>query len=214
MRTHNSWCSVLLKGLLGTAVFALANLITYQFSGYFEREQAYHGVVSGFFSRPHVKALFVGDSHVAQLDNEYLAAGVYNVGFGGDSLREVYAKLRYLLSEPNELDTLFLTADAHMFGSARLQSSNGAFADLYLLRTASAHGLAHGWLAAAFNLVPLFNDDFVQYLKVRFSQALKGARADRADEEEALWQSLPPPQRAHLALEAGALDHAGIALHP
>src|ERR1700733_7272013 len=214
MRAHNSWRSVLLKGILGTMVFALANVITYESSTYFQRDRDYRVVVSNFFSRPRVKAIFVGDSHVAQLDNEYLDVGAYNVGFGGDSLREVYAKLRYLLSQPNELDTLFLEADAHMFGTGRLQSSNGAFADQYLLRTGSPYGFGHGWLAAAFNLVPLFNDDFVQYLKVRFSQTVKHTRADTSDEDEAHWQHLPQAEREREAREVGAMDHAGIGLHP
>jgi hypothetical protein len=214
MRAHNSWRTVIIKGILGTVVFALANVITYESSSYFQRAHDYRLVVSNFFTRPHAKAIFVGDSHVAQLDNDYLDVDAYNVGFGGDSLREVYAKLRYLLLQPNELDTLFLTADAHMFGTGRLQSSNGAFADQYLLRTGSPYGFGRGWLATAFNLVPLFNDDFVQYLKVRLSQTVKRTRSDTSDEEETRWQRLPQAERARLAREGGEMDHAGIASHP
>ena len=157
MVARNTWRMLTMKIAVASALFAAANVWIYDTSGYFQREQEYHAVVDGFTSHRHVKSIFVGDSHVAQLDNEILADAAYNVAVGGDGLREVYAKLRYLLSEPNEIDTLFLTADAHMFGTGRLQSSNGAFADMYLLRTGSPYGLEHGRLAAAFNLVPLFS---------------------------------------------------------
>jgi hypothetical protein len=214
MHARNSWRTVLLKGMLGTVVFAAANVVIYDTSGYFQREHSYDAEVHGFFVRKHVKAVFVGDSHAAQLDNDFLANDVYNVGFGGDSLREVYAKLRYLLSQPNEIDTLFLTADVHMFASGRLQSSNGAFADGYLLRTGSPYGFRHGWLAAAFNTVPLFNDDFVQYLKRRVSHSLKQAPPDESQEDEAGWQRLTQSDRERIARETGDMDHRGIGVHP
>jgi hypothetical protein len=213
MRSHDTWRTILLKGALGVAVFAIANVITYQTSGYFQRENEYHSVVQNFFTHQHVKAIFVGDSHVAQIDNEYLTDNAYNVGFGGDSLREIYAKLRYLLSRPNEIQILFLTADVHMFGTGRLQSSNGAFADQYLLWTGSPYGFGHGKLAAAFNLVPLFNDDFVQYLKRDIAQSFKPARADDVEEVEGGWQRLPEAERERLARETGAGDHLGIGIH-
>jgi len=214
MRSHDSWRTILVKGALGVVLFAIANLITYQTSGYFQRENEYHAVVQNFYTHHHVKAIFVGDSHVAQIDNEYLTDHAYNVGFGGDSLREIYAKLRYLLSRPNEIDVLFLTADVHMFGTGRLQSSNGAFADQYLFWTGSPYGFGHGKLAAAFNLVPLFNDDFVQYLKRDIAQSFKPARADDVEETEGAWQHLPEAERERLARETGAGDHLGIGIHP
>jgi hypothetical protein len=213
MASHNSWRTIVLKGALGIALFAVANFITYETSGYFQREDEYHSVVQNFFTHSHVKAIFVGDSHVAQIDNEYLADNAYNVGFGGDSLREIYAKLRYLLSRRNEIEILFLTADVHMFGTGRLQSSNGAFADQYLLWTGSPYGFGHGALAAAFNLVPLFNDDFVQYLKRDIAQSFKPAHAEDLEETEGAWQRLPEAERERVARETGAGDHLGIGLH-
>jgi hypothetical protein len=214
MRSRSSWRTLLLKAMLGVAVFIVANLITYQTSGYFRRESDYHAVVQNFFTHRHVKAIFVGDSHVAQIDNEVLSDNAYNVGFGGDSLREIYAKLRYLLSQSNEIDILFLTADVHMFGSGRLQSSNGAFADQYLLWTGSPYGFGHGRLAAVFNLVPLFNDDFVQYLKRDVAQSFKQARADSSDEPEGAWQAIPQAERERIARETGEGDHREIGVHP
>ena len=214
MRSRSSWQTILLKGTLGVAAFMVANLITYHTSGYFQRANEYHDVVQNFFTHRHVKAIFVGDSHVAQIDNEFLSDAAYNVGFGGDSLREIYAKLRYLLSQPNEIDILFLTADVHMFGSGRLQSSNGAFADQYLLWTGSPYGFGHGRLAAAFNLVPLFNDDFVQYLKRDIAQTFKQARDDDSEESEDAWQRLPQAERERIARETGEGDHREIGIHP
>jgi hypothetical protein len=215
MVARNTWRMLTMKIAVASALFAAANVWIYDTSGYFQREQEYHAVVDGFTSHRHVKSIFVGDSHVAQLDNEILADGAYNVAVGGDGLREVYAKLRYLLSEPNEIDTLFLTADAHMFGTGRLQSSNGAFADMYLLRTGSPYGLEHGRLAAAFNLVPLFNDDFVQYLKMDIVKAWKHPPSGADDEDtDAGWLSHPQEERERIARETGIGDHRGIGAHP
>ena len=214
MQSTTPWQSIVLKSLAAAAVFAVANLLTYHTSGYFQREHEYHAVVQGFFARAHVKSIFVGDSHVAQLDNEFLSSDAYNVGFGGDSPREIYAKLRYILSKPNEINTLFLTSDAHMFGAGRLQSSNGAFADQYLLRTGSPYGLGHGRIAATFNLVPLFNDDFVQYLKRDIAHTLKPARDADSEENEAEWQLLPQGERERIARETGELDHRDIGANP
>lgn len=215
MRSRNTWRTLATKIAVAIVLFIAANILTYETSGYFQRERDYQGVVDGFKGHRHVKSIFVGDSHVAQFDNELLADGAYNVAFGGDGLREIYAKLRYLLSQPNEIDTLFLTADAHMFGTGRLQSSNGAFADVYLLRTGSPYGLAHGRLATAFNLVPLFNDDFVQYLKLDLAKSWKHSpRADAAEETDAGWLNRPQAERERIARQTGVGDHRGIGAHP
>jgi hypothetical protein len=215
MSARNTWRTLATKIAFAIAIFIAANVMVYETSGYFQREQEYHAVVDGFKNHRHVKSIFVGDSHVAQLDNEILADGAYNVAVGGDGLREVYAKLRYLLSQPNEIDTLFLTADAHMFGTGRLQSSNGAFADIYLLRTGSPYGIGHGRLAAAFNLVPLFNDDFVQYLKMDIVKGWKRApRGDDDEDTDAGWSSRPQEERGRIARETGIGDHQGIGAHP
>ncbi len=214
MRSRNTWRTLAIKIAVAIVVFAAANILTYKTSGYFQRAQEYQGVVDGFKTHQHVKSIFVGDSHVAQLDNEILADGAYNLAVGGDGLREIYAKLRYLLAQPNEIDTLFLTADAHMFGTGRLQSSNGAFADVYLLRTGSPYGLDHGRLATAFNLVPLFNDDFVQYLKLDLVKGWKHApRGDDDEDTDAGWLARPQEERARFARQTGVGDHRGIGAH-
>ena len=214
MRLRNTWRTLAIKITVAIGIFAAANLLTYETSGYFLREHEYYAVVAGFTEHQHVRSVFVGDSHVAQLDNEILADDAYNVAFGGDGLREIYAKLRYLLSRPNEIDTLFLTADAHMFGTGRLQSSNGAFADMYLLRTGSPFGLEHGRLATVFNLVPLFNDDFVQYLKLDIAKGWKRSPRGGDDEDtDAGWSSRPQEERERIARETGIGDHRGIGAH-
>jgi hypothetical protein len=214
MDSRNSWRTFLTHVGIATAVFAAANVATYWTSGYFEHEREYFAKVNGLYDRPHVRSVFAGDSHVQQLQNELLAPDAYNIAFGGDSLREVYAKLRYVLARPNEIDTLFLTADPHMFGTGRLQSSNRAFVDRYLLWTRSPYGLPKGWPSAALDAVPLFNDDFVQYLKKRLAGALKrdGVRAAE-DEDPASWGKLAESERIAIARSTGEMDHVGIGEH-
>jgi hypothetical protein len=214
MDTKSSWRAFLLHVGIAMAVFAAANVATYWTSGYFAREREYHAKVNGFFDRAHVRSVFAGDSHVQQLENDLLVSDAYNIAFGGDSLREVYAKMRYLLSKPNHIDTLFLSADPHMFGTGRLESSNRAFADQYLLWTASPYGLPHGWPAAALDSVPLFNDDFVQYLKKRIAGTLKreGRRAPQ-QEDQVSWVRLSESERTAIARSTGEEDHEGIGSH-
>jgi hypothetical protein len=214
MDSRNSWRAFLFHAGIAAAVFAAANVATYWTSGYFEHEREYYAKVNGIFDRPHVRVVFAGDSHVQQLANDLLASDAYNIAFGGDSLREVYAKMRYVLASPNEIDTLFVSADPHMFGTGRLQSSNRAFVDRYLLATRSPYGLPKGWPSAALDSVPLFNDDFVQYLKRRLAGALKhqGARGGE-DEDPASWGRLPESERTAIARSTGEMDHAGIGEH-
>src|SRR5262249_10220 len=127
MQTPRTWWSLALRLLAGTVLFAVTNVVAYYSNAYFQREHGYHDKGAGYFDSPHATALFAGDSHVAQLENSLLAPDVYNVVWGGDSLREVYAKLRYLAARHAKIDTLFLTADPHMFGDGRMESSNRAF---------------------------------------------------------------------------------------
>jgi hypothetical protein len=213
MRHPHSWLQLVVSGVLGTALFAAASTLTYDTSGYFQRERDYHDEVRDFFTRPEAKALFAGDSHVAQLDNSLLAPGAYNIAWGGDSLREVYAKLRYLLWRGARIDTLFLTADTHMFGNGRLESSNRAFVDRYLLLTWSPYGLAQGRPSAALGTVPLFNDDFVQYLKKKISVSFKPHSATGVREDPDAWLKLTDAEREADARRTGVEDHEGIGTH-
>jgi hypothetical protein len=210
MLHKDSWRLLFLKVLAGAALFAVANVFVYQSNQYFQRESEYHDEVSGFFERPAVTALFVGDSHVAQLDNELLPDDLYNVAWGGDSLREVYAKLRYLLWRGCAIRTLYLTADPHMFGADRLQSTNRAFVDPYLLVTRSRYGLEQGWPAAVLNSIPLFNDDFVQYLKKRIALSLHRNDEGMRHLDEVAWSNLTEEERARRARQDGIADHLGI----
>jgi len=205
-----SWKALLAHALIGTVLFAAANVATYYSSQYFQRERGYQDEVSGFFDRPHATAVFAGDSHVAQLDNELLADTAYNIAWGGDGLREVYAKLKYLAWRHAKIDTLYLTADPHMFGTGRLESSNRAFVNEYLLETGSRFGLEKGAASAALGLIPLFNDDFVQYLKKKIALSLKRTPPATVRDDEVAWQSLTDAQREAQARSTGEMDHAGI----
>lgn len=213
MRSPKSWVSLLVSAAVGVVVFAAANVMTYNMSGYFERERDYHDEVADFFTRPNARAVFAGDSHVAQLDNSLLADDAYNIAWGGDSLREIYAKLRYLTWRHARIDTLFLTADDHMFGNGRMESSNRAFVDEYLLLTWSPYGLEHGWPSAALGTVPLFNDDFVQYLKKEISVSFKREKSSAIHQDQDAWLSLTDAERESMARRTGEEDHTGIGAH-
>lgn len=217
MRNTRTYSHLITKLAAAMVVFAVANVIVYSHSEYFEREQEYRAEVEAVLDRPDVHALFAGDSHVASLLNDYLntqpAHGAYSLAFGGDSLREVYAKLRYVLDRKSHIDTLFITADPHMFGKGRLESSNRTFADAYFLLAGDSSGLKRGWASTVMNQVPLFNDDFVQFLRKSLSVSLGKGRKPVADSHDVAWGDLSESERVTQAGDTGAGDHAGVGEH-
>lgn len=206
---RHSWKQLAFKTAIGVLLFALANVLVYRTSGFFQRERHYHRTVAELFERPEVSVVLMGDSHVAEIPDEALDENVHNLAAGGDGYRECYAKLRYLLTQPNRVDTLLLTADYHMFGAGRVHSANRSFVERYLLATRSPIGYEKNWLSSLFNLAPLFNDDFVQYLKKDTRERLRRARQPTHD-KAMVWSDLPPEVRQRRALETGRGDHAGV----
>lgn len=203
-------------------VFALVNAVVYYNNEYFEKARAYHELVAEATHRQNVRILFAGDSHVAHPLNSYLndnpnATG-YSVAFGGDSAREMFAKVRRVLESSKNIDTIALSVDPHMFGSGRIESSNRSFSDRYFLADHDSSGLRQGWLSAVLDQVPLFNNDFVQYLRKaipasfsrKHSAAPRGDAAVSAEGADTTWQSLSDEERAEEARKTGAMDHKGV----
>jgi hypothetical protein len=206
---RDTWQKLTFKAAAGLLLFVLANLAVYLTSGFFQRERHYRETVEELFERPGVSVVLMGDSHVAEIPDELLAPGAHNLAAGGDGYREIYAKLRYVLARPQKVRTLLLTADYHMFGSGRVQSSNRSFVERYLLATQSGLGYEKSWLSSLFNLVPLFNDDFVQYLKKDLREKFRRARRPSHD-AATTWADLPEAMREKRSLETGRGDHAGV----
>ena len=206
---HDPWKKLAFKGAVGALLFVMANVIVYYSSGFFQRERHYHQTVAELFGKPEVSVILMGDSHVAEIPDELLAANAHNLAAGGDGYREIYAKLRYVLAGSQNIRTLLLTADYHMFGAGRVQSSNRSFVERYLLATRSGAGYEKNWLSSLFNLVPLFNDDFVQYLKKDVREALRRPR-QHSDGVATVWADLPEATREERALRTGRGDHAGV----
>jgi hypothetical protein len=208
--TSKSWREVVVKAIAATAVFAVANITVYSKNSYFDHMRDYRSTVNGLFARPDVTRVLVGDSHVAKLNQTSLDADVYNLAAPGDSLRECYAKLRYVLGRHTHIRTVLLSIDLNMFGTGRLRSANGAFADQYLVLSNSPYGLNKGRLGGIFNAVPLFNDDFVQYTRARIHDALtrKMTAADKPTEPP--WFKLSKTERAARAQRTGTGDHSQV----
>jgi hypothetical protein len=210
---NHSWKQLAVSAASGVVLFVVANLVVYCSSGFFQRERHYRETVMQVIEHPEVSVLLLGDSHVAKIPNEYLVPTVRNAAAGGDGYRECYAKLRYLLGHSRGIRTIFLTADYHMFGSGRVESSNRSFVDQLLLASGSEVGYEKGWLSAVFNVVPLFNDDFVQYLKkdlrVKLQRASPGAAV-----APTVWQDAPAETRQLRASDTGKGDHRGVGDEP
>src|SRR5207253_740314 len=113
------------------------------------------------------------------------------------------------------VDTLVISADPHMFGDGRLESANRSFADEYFVAARDGSGLRSGWIAALLNQVPLFNNDFVQYLRKNVSNSLSRRRSPvvAADASDASWQALSGQQRSAIARDTGIGDHHGVGEH-
>jgi len=164
-----SWARLISQLLIAVLLFVVANVVTYELSGFFQKEHEYQQVVAGIARHRDVRIVFSGDSHLAVPLNDYLdentAAPGYSIAAGGDSLRECFAKVRYVLNSTPGIDTLILTADPHMFGKGRLESSNRSFSDRYFIEAWDASGLQKNIWSALLQQVPLFNEDFLQYFR-------------------------------------------------
>lgn len=210
MRSQTTWRSLSLKLAACVVALGVTNSIVHWTSPYFQREDRYHELVRNISSRPEATTVFAGDSHVAALHNEQLGDTAYNIASGGDSLRECYAKLSYLLEQPgNRITTVIVSADFHMFGSGRDNSANRSFADYYFLSTGDASGLRSGIVSTVMDQVSLFNDDFVKYLRESISRYRRGHQPE-ADGLGTPWYKLPQSERDRIATETGRGDHFGV----
>lgn len=223
---EHPWRKLCGRAVILLVVFLIANVFTFRTSGYFEKLREYHKGVDGIFMHPEVRTLVAGDSHFASPLNSYLNPShdiaAYSIAFGGDGLRECFAKVRYVLDRCSTIDTLIVSADPHMFGRGRLESSNRSFADVYFLSAADGSGLKKGWLSTLLGQVPLFNDDFVQYLRKvsmkrlmtafsaeRFGSA-NAARSGSAGKARQSWDHLSDAERKAEAYATGLMDHKGV----
>ncbi len=217
-RVSRPWLTLWLRIGAALLVFSVANWICYFTSGYFAKERSYHAEVDRAIEGSAAPALFVGDSHVAtplQYYDDYLPGFGYSLAFGGDSYREAFAKVRHVLEHSHGVRWLFVTADPHMFGTARLQSSNRSFADSYFLEDRDRSGLDDGLLSALRRQVPLLNDDYIQYLRKKGGLAFhSGAPATDEFDEANNWRRLSGERRAAIATRTGAEDHLGAGEHP
>ncbi len=214
MKTTTSWKGLFSKALVGAALFALANVAVYHVSEYFRMARKYDATLQGALEKRNIETILIGDSHTAMLRNNFLADGVYNLASGGDGPREMYAKLRRVLSANDSVKTVMLSADVHMFGEARQTSSNRAFVNIYLLETASPYGLEHGRLSALLNAVPLLNDDFVQYMKKSVSRHHQKSSTNQDPVNTATWGERSEQYRSTLAEATGQYDHHGAGHQP
>lgn len=210
-----SWTRLILQLLMAVVSFVAANVVTYETSGFFRKEHDYQQVVQGIARHPNVNLIFAGDSHFAVPLNDYLddnpASPGYSIAAGGDSLREAFAKVRHVLESTKGIDTLILTADPHMFGKGRLESSNRSFADIYFIEAWDRSGLPKNVWSAILQQVPLFNEDFLQYFRKDLGTMLAHAKAKPRGEGDPLaWSRLTDEQRLENAVATGKGDHAGI----
>jgi hypothetical protein len=214
-----SWSRLVIRAAIVLLLFIAANLITYYSSGFFQREQLYVDEVAQLAARPGVRVIFAGDSHFAVPLNDYLnlnpANPAYSIAYGGDSLRECFAKVRRALQTNPGIDTLILTADPHMFGKGRLDSSNRSFADRYFITALDRSGLPKNLWSAVLQEVPLFNEDFLQYFRKELGVMLAhSAPHARGEGDPLAWSRLSEEQRTRAATETGKGDHEGVGTLP
>jgi hypothetical protein len=214
MTKRLSWTRLFSQCVVALLLFLAVNLYTYETSGFFQRERAYAEQVSAIASHKDVRVLFVGDSHFGVPLNDYLNANpagpAYSIATGGDSLRECFAKLRRVLETNSTIDTLILTADPHMFGKGRVDSSNRSFADRYFIRAWDGSGVQHNLWSAMLQQVPLFSEDFLQYFRKDLGTLLHPAAHARAEGDSLAWSRLTDAERMRAAVDTGRGDHAGI----
>ena len=210
-----SWARLISQLLLAVLLFVVANVVTYETSGFFQKEHEYQQVVAGIARHRDVRIVFSGDSHFAVPLNDYLDENTggpgYSIAAGGDSLRESFAKVRQVLNSTPGIDTLILTADPHMFGKGRLESSNRSFSDRYFIEAWDASGLQKNIWSAMLQQVPLFNEDFLQYFRKDLGTLLSRTKTKaRGAGDPLAWSRLTDEQRQASAVGTGEGDHAGV----
>ena len=215
MTRSYTWTRLISQLLIAVLLFVAANVITYETSGFYQKEHEYQQVVQGIGQHRDVRILFSGDSHFAVPLNDYLdgnaAAPAYSIAAGGDSLRESFAKVRHVLNNTSTIDTLILTADPHMFGKGRLESSNRSFADRYFIEAWDPSGLRKSRWSAILQQVPLFNEDFLQYFRKDLGTMFARTKTKaRGAGDPLAWSRLTDEQRQSSAVETGQGDHAGV----
>jgi hypothetical protein len=210
-----SWVRLISRSVIAVLLFVAANVLTYQASGFFQREQEYTRQVSGIATHHNVQVIFAGDSHFAVPLNDYLnenpAGPAYSLAAGGDSLRESFAKIRRVLQTTPSVDTLILTADPHMFAKGRVESSNRSFADVYFIEAWDRSGVQHNLWSAILQQVPLFNEDFLQYFRKDLGVFLThSAKRARGEGDPSAWSRLTDEERMKSAVATGVGDHDGF----
>jgi hypothetical protein len=215
MTRPSSWTRLVSQLSIAVLLFVVANVVTYESSGFFQKEHEYQQVVEGIAGHPDVKLIFSGDSHFAVPLNDYLddstPAPGYSIAAGGDSLREAFAKVRHVLETTPTIDTLILTADPHMFGKGRLDSSNRSFADRYFIEEWDRSGLQKNLWSAILQQVPLFNEDFLQYFRKDLGAMLAHTKTKaRGAGDPLAWSRLTDEQRLESAVQTGKGDHDGV----
>lgn len=207
--------------LLGKcSIFAIPfiplNIYLYSTSEYYEKQESYHATIENFFLSPNVKNLIIGDSHPGTLTNDMLNEETYNIAFGGDGLKENYLKLKYVLNQPNQVEHLFLTADAQMFGARRVQSSNYAFLNKYVLDMGEYDVYGHNAVSILADMVPLFSDSYIDFLNKQLSDNVSGQVKTRnlytqLRADHSMWSTqIPAEQRLEFAQKTGISDHRGV----
>lgn len=79
----------------------------------------------------HSENIIFSDSHGWSLtnnipENEKILKknNIVNLSYGSDSYLDIYFKLKYLIEKGVKIDTIYLSADLHMFGNTRVKSNN------------------------------------------------------------------------------------------
>ncbi|MDX2286266.1 MAG: hypothetical protein NW241_19005 [Bacteroidia bacterium] len=196
--------------------FIPLNFYLYYSSPFFQKQQLYHERIEGFFAKPGVKTLLIGDSHPEVVANKFLNDETYNLSFGGDALKESYLKLKYVLDRPNTVQYLFLTADAHMLGAKRVHSANNSFMNLYVVKTGLYDVYKRPAPSVIGDMVPLFNDSYIEYLNTRIKDAATGNLGKRQLYEELRqdhqkWsRDIPEADRIKYAIATGRGDYRNV----
>ncbi|MDX1909018.1 MAG: hypothetical protein SF053_18420 [Bacteroidia bacterium] len=197
--------------------FIPLNIYVFQTSPFFAKQQKYHTTIENFFTRPNAKVLIAGDSHPEVLDNKFLNEEAYNISSGGDGLKEVYVKLKYVLERPNQVKTLLLTTDPHMVGRKRINSANKSFLNAYVLRIWDFKIYGKDAASVSSDMVPLFNDSYMEYLNQKIKDVFSGATDKRQlyedlRQDHSLWGSdrFTQEERVGYAIKTGRSDFSGV----
>lgn len=196
--------SIIIKTLPYLIAFFVINVIFYKSSRFYKQERKYIDRIEHSIN---VKSnvIFLGDSHLETIELLDLSENIGNLAFGADGIKEMYIKVLTMINYNPNLEYVFITTEPQIFNNS--VSSNSTFLNKYLIKLDDTINIyKKSKLNIITEKIPLFNDNFLDYILNNIYSSLRSKQNVRTKE----WSDLTKIQRTEIATQTGKQDHVSI----